>query len=68
MPCRKLGGRARLMRPAVEFAHGHGFSVEFTKGSHLAFHGYGGRVVAAGTPRSSNPATTAIQRMRVLMR
>ncbi len=68
MPCRKLGGRARLMRPAVQFACNHGFSVEFTKASHLAFHGHGGRVVAAGTPRSSNAATVAIQRMRALMR
>lgn len=65
---RKLGGRSRLMRPALEFAQRNGFEYEFTQANHIAFYGYGGRVVAAGTPRSGRAALTAISRMKALVR
>jgi hypothetical protein len=68
MKQRKLGGRSRLMRPALEYARQNGFDCTFTEANHLAFHGHGGRVIAAGTPRSGQAALTAIARMRALVR
>lgn len=37
----QLGGRGRLMRPALDFALAHGFAVDFTHKNHLIFIGYG---------------------------
>lgn len=68
MGARKLGGRGRLMSPAVVYAREHGFAVTFTSGDHLAFCGYGRRVFAAGTPRSHRAALGAIQKMRAVLR
>ena len=65
---RKLGGRGRLMRPAVIFAEEHGFTVAFTRAGHLAFGGYGATVFGAGTPRSGRAAATAISKMRTILR
>ena len=56
------------MFPAVAFAEANGFTWEFLRNNHLAFYGFNGRVVAAGTPRSGCAATRAIQAMRRLMR
>lgn len=65
---RKIGGRGRLMRPAVEFAEHHGFAVAFTQSNHLAFFGHGATVFAAGTPRSSRAAAAAIAKMKSILR
>jgi hypothetical protein len=65
---RKLGGRGRLMRPAVSFAEMNGFTVGFTQAGHLAFSGYGATVFAAGTPRSNRAAAAAISKMRAVLR
>ncbi len=64
----KLGGRGRLMRPAVLFAEANDFTVAFTRGNHLAFYGYNGRVIAAGMPRSGQAALRAIQKRKALIR
>ena len=68
MGARKLGGRGRLMSPAVDYARGHGFAVTFTAGDHLAFCGHGRRVIAASTPRSHRAALGAIQKMKAVLR
>lgn len=64
----KLGGRGRLMLPAVDFAKKHGFEVAFTRSNHLAFSGHGATVFGAGTPRSSRAAAAAIAKMKSVLR
>lgn len=65
---RKLGGRSRLMLPAVTFAEEHGFAVALTRSNHLAFYGHGTTVFGAGTPRSSRAAAAAISKMKSILR
>jgi hypothetical protein len=65
---RKLGGRGRLMRPALAFAEQHGFSIAFTQRNHLVFSGHGRCVFAAGTPRSMRAALTAVSKMKAILR
>jgi|SRR4051812_44131262 hypothetical protein len=54
-----------LMR---SFTRHDGFVFEFTKANHLAFFGYGGRVIAAGTPRAGRIVVSASQRIKAPMR
>ena len=56
------------MEPAIDYAEAHGFDVTITGGSHLAFSGFGQRVIGPLTAGDKRSALNVRSQLRRLVR
>ncbi|WP_029310759.1 hypothetical protein [Acidiphilium angustum] len=60
----RLGGRARIMRPVIDYAVAHGWEVTRRKNSHLAFRKNGVTIVTSSTPSCRRAPLNAIAQLK----